>query len=103
MNSKGRFGAAFLARLTARLRARRILVGTLATLLAAYALAGFFLVPRVARSQIEAFVDGTLHRKIAIGELKFNPFTLAATITELRLTEADGSPLIAFQRLYVNV
>jgi uncharacterized protein involved in outer membrane biogenesis len=83
-------------------RAKRVLGGVLGTLLLAYALAGFFLVPRVARSQIEAFVTDTLHRKIEIGDIRFNPFTLAVTITDLKLSEADGAPLVAFQRLYVN-
>jgi len=83
-------------------RGKRVLGGVLATLLLVYALAGFFLVPRVARSQIEAFVAETLHRKIAIGGIAFNPFTLAATLTDVKLTEADGAPLVAFQRLYVN-
>jgi len=83
-------------------RARWILASVAAALLLAYALAGFYLVPRLARSQIESFVAETLHRKIAIGEIRFNPFTLAATIIDLNLTEADGTPLVAFQRLYVN-
>ena len=91
-----------VSRMLARLRAHRVLIGVSALLLAAYAAAGFFLVPHVARSQIEKFVAETLHRKIAIGELRFNPFTLAATITDLRLTEADGAPLVSFRHLYVN-
>src|SRR6476646_634157 len=81
---------------------RRILLGVCAFVLAAYAIAGFFVVPRVARSQIEAFVAGTLHRKITIGEIRFNPFSLAADISELRLTEADGTPLVGFRHLRVN-
>ena len=85
-----------------RRRSHRILAGIAAILLVAYAIAGFYVVPRVARPQIEAFVTETLHRKIAIGDIAFNPFTLAVTITDLKLTEADGAPLVAFQRLYVN-
>ena len=92
-----------LSKVLATLKARRILLGTLAVLLLVYALAGFFVVPRVARSQIEAFVGETLQRKISIREIRFNPFTLAATLIDLRLTEADGAPLVAFQRLYLNV
>src|SRR5881394_1392050 len=84
------------------LRAHRILAAIAAALLLAYAVAGFYVVPRIARPQIEAFVTDTLHRKIALGDIAFNPFTLAATITDLKLTEADGAPLVAFQRLYVN-
>ena len=59
--------------------------------------------PRVARSQIEAFAAEKLQRKIAIGEIRFNPFTLAAEVNDLKLTEADGTPLVAFRRLLVNV
>src|SRR5262245_42777070 len=80
----------------------RLSTGIVAALALAYALAGFFLVPRVARTQIEAFVQESLQRRIAIGEIRFNPFTLAAEITDLKLTEADGGPLLAFRRLYVN-
>ena len=89
-------------KLVARLRARRILLGVSALLLAAYAAAGFFLVPHVARSQIETAVAETLQRRIQIGEIRFNPFTLAATIIDLKLTEADGAPLVSFRSLYVN-
>ncbi|HEY8252094.1 MAG TPA: DUF748 domain-containing protein [Burkholderiales bacterium] len=89
-------------KLVARLRARRILLGVSALLLAAYAAAGFFLVPYIARSQIEASVAETLQRRIAIGEIRFNPFTLAATLIDLKLTEADGAPLVSFRSLYVN-
>ena len=85
-----------------RPRARWIVLGVSAILLAGYAAAGFMLVPRLARSQIEAFVAGTLHRSIALGDLRFNPFTLEASIEGLRLTEADGAPLLSFRRLHVN-
>ena len=94
--------AAFLRQVFPRRRSHRILAGIAAILLLAYAIAGFYVVPRVARPQIEAFVSETLHRKIAIGDIAFNPFTLAVTITDLKLTEADGTPLVAFQRLYIN-
>jgi uncharacterized protein involved in outer membrane biogenesis len=85
-----------------RPRTRWILLGVSALVLAGYAAAGFFIVPRVARSQIEAFVAETLHRKIELGEIRFNPFTLEANIADLKLTEADGAPLIAFRHLRVN-
>jgi hypothetical protein len=91
-----------LLALIPRRRSHRILAGIAAILLAVYAFAGFFVVPRVARTQIEAFVGETLHRKIAVGDIRFNPFTLAVTITNLKLTETDGTPLVGFQRLYVN-
>src|SRR5215813_2174138 len=83
-------------------RTRWILIGVCGLLVAGYAAAGFFVVPRVARSQIEAFVTETLHRKIALGEIRFNPFTFEANIADLKLAEADGAPLVAFRHLKVN-
>jgi uncharacterized protein involved in outer membrane biogenesis len=81
---------------------RRASAAVFSLLLLAYALAGFFVAPRIARSQLEAFVGETLQRKISIGEIRFNPFTLAADIADLRLTEADGTPLASFRHLHVN-
>ncbi len=74
-----------------------------AGLLLLYALAGFFLVPRLARGAIEDFVAERLQRQVAIENLTFNPFTLAAEVTGFRLTEMDGRPLISFSDLLVNV
>jgi uncharacterized protein involved in outer membrane biogenesis len=88
--------------MTLRPRTRWILLGVSALVLAGYAAAGFFIVPRVARSQIEAFVVETLHRRIVLGEIAFNPFTLEANVADLKLTEADGAPLLAFGHLRVN-
>jgi len=67
-----------------------------------YTLAGFFLVPYVAQSQLQSFVTETLHRKVAVGEIRFNPFTFETSISRFALTEADDSPLVAFRHLYVN-
>ena len=86
----------------ASVRSRWILLGVAAVVLVAYTLAGFFAVPRVARSQIEAFVSGTLERNVALGEIRFNPFTLEASIADLKLTEADGAPIAGFRKLRVN-
>jgi uncharacterized protein involved in outer membrane biogenesis len=85
-----------------RPRTRWIVLGASALLLAGYAAAGFFVVPRVARSQIEAFVVETLHRRIELGEIRFNPFSFEANISDLKLAEADGAPLVAFRHLKVN-
>ena len=68
-----------------------------------YTLAGFFLVPYVARNQIESYVTETLHRQVSIGEVRFNPFMLDASVSDFRLKESDGSPLVAFRHLYANL
>src|SRR5688500_9067084 len=91
-----------IGQLIPRLRARWIALCICAVLLLGYAAAGFFLVPQVARTQIEAFVVERLHRRIELGDIRFNPFTLEASIAGLKLTEADGAPLLSFRHLRVN-
>jgi uncharacterized protein involved in outer membrane biogenesis len=79
----------------------RILIGLL-VLLSLYAVLGFFLVPKIIRSQLGQFAAATLHRPLSIGEIRFNPFKLDASVSNFALTEADGAPLVALRHLYVN-
>ena len=62
-----------------------------ALLLASYGAAGFLLVPYLARSAIENYVQRDLERHVAIAKLSFNPFTLTVEVTGFALTEADGA------------
>ena len=78
------------------------LLGTVAALLILYALAGFLLVPRLARSGIDGYVRDTLHRQVSIAALRFNPFTLTAELRGVALSEADGAPIAGFERLVIN-
>ncbi len=90
------------APLIALMRLHWIALCVAAGLLLLYTLAGFFLVPYVARQQIESYVTETLQRRVSIGEIRFNPFVLDTSISNFRLAEADDSPLVAFRHLYVN-
>src|SRR5687768_3937295 len=51
-----------------------------AMILAAYAAAGFWLVPRIIRSQAERFADENYQRPLAISEIRFNPFTFELAV-----------------------
>lgn len=68
-----------------------------------YTLAGFFLIPYIARTQIEKYVTQTLHRQVSIGEIRFNPFVLDTSVSNFSLKEADGAPLASFRHLYANI
>ena len=90
------------ARAVAIARARRRwLIATLAVLFL-YSVAGFFLAPSIAKRQIVAALEATLQRPVSLAELRINPFALSADARDFSLTEADGSALIAFDRLLVN-
>lgn len=73
----------------------------LAVLVGLYAAGGFWGVPYLARSLLEQQVL-KIDRRIELGELKFNPFRFELRAGPLKLTESDGAPLIAFQRLFVD-
>jgi len=91
-------GAHALALARAR---RRWLIGALAVLLL-YTLAGLFLVPPIAKRQIVATLEQTFQRPVTLAELSINPFALSADARDFSLKEADGSALIAFDRLFIN-
>jgi outer membrane protein OmpA-like peptidoglycan-associated protein len=68
-----------------------------------YALLGFVVVPWVARAQISKLARRSLHREATVGKVTFNPFTLAATVSAFDLRDRDGAPLLAFDRLSVDL
>ncbi len=86
-----------------RFRRWFIVCGILAALLALYAALGFFAVPRIARSQLQAFVRSHYGRELALGEIRFNPFTFTLEVRDLSLPDADGERLVAFGRLWVDL
>jgi uncharacterized protein involved in outer membrane biogenesis len=84
-----------------KIRRNRWVAGA-AVLLAAYTVAGFWLVPLLIRNQVAKFGQTELARQAAIGEVSFNPFTLRLEAQDLRLAEADGAPLFAIGKLVVE-
>jgi Domain of Unknown Function (DUF748) len=90
------------APLLALVRLHWIALCVVAGLVLLYTLAGFFLVPYLARSQAESYITDTLHRQVSIGAIRFNPFFLDASVSDFSLKEGDGSPLVSFRHLYVN-
>lgn len=94
--------AAFAAPAFAFVRRRWLALSIITGLVLCYILAGFFLVPYLARSQLNDYVTNTLHRQVAVGDIRFNPLTFEASVSQLALQEADGSPLVGLRHLYVN-
>ncbi len=84
------------------LRRHWIAFAVVAALVALYAITGFFIVPRVAKSYAQDYVAKELGRKLSIAEIRFNPFTIEAIVNGLDLREADDTPIFAFKSLRVN-
>ncbi|HET9491019.1 MAG TPA: DUF748 domain-containing protein, partial [Methylomirabilota bacterium] len=94
-------------------RARRLLrlvtgvpflvtVAVVAVLAVGYALAGFFLAPRLIASYVPRYAQEQLKRRAEIGEVRVNPLLFKLEIRDFRLQEADGRPLLGFDRLFVD-
>jgi hypothetical protein len=74
-----------------------------AGLLVAWVLAGFVGVPRLAAGLLRDTVAADYGRELAVGAVAFNPFTLALEVRDLALPDADGGPLVACRRLFVDL
>ena len=86
-------------------RYRRHLIGLAIAvmLLGAYGAAGFLAVPYYARRGLQDFVRQHYGRAVAMAEIRFNPFTLALDVSGFSLPDADGQPLLSFNRLHVGL
>lgn len=78
---------------------RRLLV--VAGLLALYALAGFWLAPKWLRAELIEQAREQTGRKLDIGELRINPFSLELKARQLALQEGDGA-VLSIDRLAVD-
>ncbi len=74
-----------------------------AGLLALYAALGFLAVPRLVTSLAKDAVKADYGRDLAVKEVRFNPFTLALEVNQLALPDADGSLMLGFDRLLVDL
>ena len=81
---------------------RKYLVIPVATLLL-YTLAGFVALPALVRWYVPRYAQQDLHCLAALQKVRINPFLLTVEINGFRLKQADGSPLIAFARLFVDL
>ena len=68
----------------------------------AYTISGFVLLPRLIKSYAPQYVHDQLKRRLELGDVRVNPLLFKIEIKDFRLQEADGRPLIAFKRLFVD-
>lgn len=74
----------------------------LALLAGLYALLGFWALPKYMRSQAVEYVATELGKDLALGEIKFNPFTFQLEVRDIAIRDrsvARGKPLVALKRL----
>ena len=74
----------------------------LALCLALYAALGFWAVPRLIEHYVPVYAQEDLKRKAKVGAVRINPFLLTLEAQDFELLEADGAPIVAFGRLFVD-
>lgn len=73
-----------------------------AAVLLCYALAGFFLAPWLVKRYLPRYVTEKLHHQVRFDRVRINPLLFTVEVTNLRLADAEGRPLLAFARLFVD-
>lgn len=81
----------------------RLAVVVLFVLLLSYALGGFLLLPWWVQKNLPHYAQQHLGWDATVGEVHANPFTFSAELRNLQANDANGEPVLAFQRLYVNL
>jgi uncharacterized protein involved in outer membrane biogenesis len=77
-------------------------IATAVAVVGLYALLGFKVAPNIARDQAQAFVREHYQRELAIGAIAIHPFKLQVEVRDLALPDADGQPMLGFERLFVD-
>lgn len=77
-------------------------VAILAALLGAYAWAGYRLAPRLIQSKLPQAVAAATGQRLALGEVRVDPFRWSVDVADIALTEPGGTALFAAKRLFVD-
>lgn len=80
---------------------KRIL--TVAGAIVLYALAGFVAIPLLLRWQLPHLAKEHLHCQASVETIRINPFLLTFEAEGFRLNQEDGTPLAAWQRLFIDL
>jgi len=89
-----------------RLASRRLWVGVLVAVIAIVVLwsAAWFYVPPLVAGAAEKAAAQQLGRRLTLGKVEFNPWTLELTLNDLALAgaTADAAPLLEVKRIHAN-
>jgi outer membrane protein OmpA-like peptidoglycan-associated protein len=73
------------------------------SLIAAYAVLGFYIVPAVLKAKIPSIIQVETGRKASVVNIEFNPFALIASIQSFKILEKNGKSFVDFDNFTVDV
>jgi hypothetical protein len=69
-----------------------------------YTIVGFFVVPPIAKSQMEKRLSAELGRRVTVEKIRVNPYALSVTLEKFAIRERDNAAtFVGWRKLYVNV
>lgn len=68
-----------------------------------YTLVGFFLTPALVRWYVPKIFKESANHQAEIGKVQINPYLLTFEAHEFSLSDAEGSPVAGFKRLFLDV
>jgi hypothetical protein len=78
------------------------IAAALLLLIAVYALAGFWLAPKLLRNALLEEIPKTVGLKPVIGAIRINPFLLQLEVKNFSLSDPGGEQLLGFERFFVE-
>lgn len=67
-----------------------------------YSLIGFLLIPFLVQRYTPRIAADRLDRQASVGEVRFNPFLFTFEVKDFAFNEANGEPILGWQRLFVD-
>lgn len=87
----------------ANLRWHQWLLAALVLLYLLYVALSYLYLPGKLQQVVQTDVAKLIDRDIQVQRIAFNPFTLALEVEQFAIADRPGQPLLAWQRLYVNL
>jgi uncharacterized protein involved in outer membrane biogenesis len=68
-----------------------------------YTIIGFFVVPPIAKSQMQKRLSAELSRRVTVEKIRVNPYALSVTLEKFAILEKDNAAtFVGWRKLYVN-
>lgn len=83
-------------------KTRRRIVLSLLSLILAYTILGFLVVPRILHWQILKILPAETGREVTLDKVRLNPFTFTLQLQAFRMLDLDGEPFVAFEAFSAN-
>ena len=68
-----------------------------------YTFFGFIVAPWLIRWYVPKYAQQNLHCRAVVDKVRINPFLLTVEVDRFIMNQADGSPLVAFDRFFVDL